>query len=43
MRYIYSLKDYIFEKMTGEWVVDKSSASASGLYMRIKWIGTKKF
>lgn len=32
MRYIYSLKDYIFEKMTGEWVVDKSSASASGLY-----------
>lgn len=32
MRYIYSLKDYVFEKMTGEWVVDKSSASASGLY-----------
>lgn len=31
-RYIYSLKDYVFEKMTGEWVVDKSSASASGLY-----------
>ena len=31
-RYIYSLKDYIFEKMTGEWVVDKSPASASGLY-----------
>lgn len=32
MRYIYSLKDYVFEKMTGQWVVDKSSASASGLY-----------
>lgn len=32
MRYIYSLKDFIFERMTGEWVVDKSSASASGLY-----------
>ena len=32
MKYVYSIKDYVFEKMTDEWVVDKSSASASGLY-----------
>lgn len=32
MRYIYSIKDFVFEKMTGEWVIDKSAASASGLY-----------
>lgn len=32
MKYIYSLKDYVFEKLTNKWVIDKSSASASGLY-----------
>lgn len=32
MRYVYSLKDYVFEQLTGEWVIDKSSASASGMY-----------
>ena len=32
MRYIYSLKDFVFEQLTGEWKIDKSSASASGMY-----------
>ena len=32
MCYVGSLKDYIFYQMTGEWAVDKSTASTSGLY-----------
>lgn len=32
MRYVGSLKDYIFEKLTGEWVIDHSTASTSGMY-----------
>ncbi len=39
MKYIYSLKDYVFEKMTGEWVIDRSSATTSGLYNahKLEW------
>lgn len=32
MKYVGSLKDYIFYHMTGEWVIDKSTASTSGMY-----------
>ena len=32
MRYIGSIKDYVFANFTGEWVVDKSVASSSGIY-----------
>lgn len=32
MRYVGSLKDYIFYNMTDEWVIDRSAASASGMY-----------
>ncbi len=32
MHYVGSLKDYIFYHMTGEWVIDKSAASTSGMY-----------
>ena len=32
MKYVGSLKDYIFYNMTGEWVIDKSTASTSGMY-----------
>jgi len=32
MSYVSSIKDYVFEHFTGEWVVDKSVASSSGLY-----------
>lgn len=32
MAYVGSLKDYIFQKLTGEWVIDRSTASTSGMY-----------
>lgn len=32
MTYIYSLKDYVFERLTGKWFIDKSSATTTGLY-----------
>lgn len=32
MKYVGSLKDYIFYNLTGEWVIDKSTASTSGMY-----------
>lgn len=32
MKFVGSLKDYIYNLMTGEWVIDKSAASATGLY-----------
>lgn len=32
MKYVGSLKDYIFYHMTGQWVIDKSAASTSGMY-----------
>lgn len=32
MRYVGSLKDYIFRLLTGEWVIDHSTASTSGMY-----------
>ena len=32
MAYVGSLKDYIFYHLTGEWVIDKSAASTSGMY-----------
>ena len=32
MERIGSIKDFIFRELTGEWVVDKSVASSSGLY-----------
>ncbi|MDQ0204269.1 gluconokinase [Pectinatus haikarae] len=31
-KYIGSLKDYIFYNLTGEWVIDHSTASTSGMY-----------
>lgn len=31
-KYIGSLKDYIFRGLTGEWVIDHSGASTSGMY-----------
>lgn len=36
---VYSLKDYIFEKLTGEWCIDKACACASGFYNveTLKW------
>lgn len=32
MKYVGSLKDYLFYHLTGEWVIDKSTASTSGMY-----------
>lgn len=32
MKYVGSIKDYIFYHMTGQWVIDKSTASTSGMY-----------
>lgn len=32
MKYVGSLKDYLFYQLTGEWVIDKSTASTSGMY-----------
>lgn len=32
MEYVGSLKDYIFQGLTGEWVIDHSTASSSGMY-----------
>lgn len=32
MKFVGSLKDYIFEGLTGEWVIDHSTASSSGMY-----------
>ncbi len=36
---IYSIKDYVFENLTGEWVIDKSCACASAFYNAhtLKW------
>lgn len=32
MKYVGSLKDYIFRGLTDEWVIDHSTASSSGMY-----------
>lgn len=32
MQYVGSIKDYIFYHLTGEWLIDRSTASASGIY-----------
>lgn len=32
MKYVASLKDYLFYKLTDQWVIDKSTASTSGMY-----------
>ena len=32
MRYVGSLKDYLFYGLTGKWLIDHSAASTSGLY-----------
>ena len=32
MKYVGSLKDYLFYGLTGKWLIDKSAASTSGLY-----------
>lgn len=32
MKYVGSLKDYLFYHLTGQWVIDKSTASTSGMY-----------
>lgn len=32
MRYVVSIKDYLFKKFTGEWLIDHSTASTSGMY-----------
>ena len=39
MKYVGSLKDYLFYQLTGEWVIDKSTASTSGMYNehRLDW------
>jgi gluconokinase len=39
MKYVGSIKDYIFAKLTTEWVLDRSTASASGIYnsTELKW------
>ena len=39
MRYVGSLKDYIFRGLTGEWCLDHSAASTSGMYneARMDW------
>lgn len=51
MKYIGSLKDYIFYNLTGEWVIDHSTASTSGMYNAgkmdwdediLKYVGIKK-
>ena len=36
MRYVGSLKDYIFAGLTGTWVLDHSTASTSGIYNEAK-------
>jgi len=39
MRYVGSIKDYVFANFTGEWVIDKSAASSTGIYNaeELKW------
>lgn len=39
MRYVGSLKDYLFYHLAGEWVIDHSTASTSGMYNeeRMDW------
>ena len=32
MRYVVSIKDYLFKNLTDEWVIDHSTASTSGMY-----------
>lgn len=32
MRYVCSIKDYLFSNLTGQWVIDHSTASTSGMY-----------
>lgn len=32
MKFVGSIKDYMFYKMTDQWVIDKSTASTSGMY-----------
>lgn len=32
MKYVGSIKDYLFAQFTGEWVIDRSTASTSGIY-----------
>ncbi len=32
MHHVCSIKDYLFRNLTGEWVIDHSTASTSGLY-----------
>ena len=32
MRFVGSLKDYLYYHLTGEWLVDKSTASTTGMY-----------
>lgn len=32
MKYVGSVKDYLFYQLTGKWVLDKSTASTSGMY-----------
>lgn len=32
MQFVGSIKDYLFAALTGEWVLDRSTASATGLY-----------
>lgn len=32
MRYVGSIKDYVFANFTGEWVIDRSAASSTGMY-----------
>lgn len=32
MRYVCSIKDYLFRNLTGQWVIDHSTASTSGMY-----------
>ncbi len=32
MKFVGSIKDYLFHKLTGEWVIDHSTASTSGMY-----------
>ncbi len=37
--FLGSIKDYVFRKLTGQWVVDRSIASGSGLYnsSKLEW------
>ena len=36
MRHVVSIKDYLFRNLTGEWVIDHSTASTSGMYNESK-------